>query len=274
MLRSGFRAVERVLLALSAVFIAYIAAGFLAGPDWGAAMRGMVVPTLPTTRDAIIIATATLGTTLAPWGLAFIQSYAVDKRLTPRELGMLRIDVVTGAILTGVIGFFVVIACAATLHQEGIHISDASDAAAALEPLAGHLASELFAVGLIGAALLAASILPLSTGYAVSDFLGRPAALDDSVRRAPLFYGTFAVVTLIGVVIVLLPGVSLVPILVGTQVLNAVLLLPLLAYMYGISRDRELMGAYTAHRGVASVYLVVIALISICIAALGYLSFG
>ncbi len=273
-LRSGFRAVERVLLALSAVFVAYIAAGFLAGPDWGAAMRGVVVPTLPTTRDAIIIATATLGTTLAPWGLAFIQSYAVDKRLTPRELGMLRIDVVTGAVLTGVIGFFVVIACAATLHESGIHISDASAAAAALEPLAGHLASELFAVGLIGAALLAASILPLSTGYAVSDFLGRPAALDDSLGRAPLFYGTFAIVTLTGVVIVLLPGVSLVPILVGTQVLNAVLLLPLLAYMYGISRDRELMGPYTAHRGVASVYLVVIGLISICIAALGLLSFG
>lgn len=166
---------------------------------------------------------------------------------------MLRVDVVTGAILTGVIGFFVVVACAATLHQRGIHISDASDAAAALEPLAGHLASELFAVGLIGAALLAASILPLSTGYAVSDFLGRPAALDDSVRNAPLFYGTFAFVTVTAVVI---------------------LLLPLLAYMYGISRDRELMGRYTARREVAAVYLVVIVLISICIGALGYLSIG
>ncbi len=271
-LRGGFRGVERVLLALSAVFIAYIAAGFLARPDWGAAFAGTVVPTLPSGRDAVLIATATLGTTLAPWGLAFIQSYAVDKRLTPRELGLLRWDVITGAVLTGVIGFFVVIACAATLHAHGLTITNASDAAAALEPLAGRLASQLFAGGLIGAALLAASILPLSTAYSVCDFAGRPAALDDSMAEAPLFYGTFAVVTVTGLVLVLLPGVSLVPLLIGTQVVNAVLLLPLLGYMSGIARDRRLMGEFTAPRAVAAVYWVAVALITACIVALGVLS--
>lgn len=271
-LRGGFRGVERVLLALSAVFIAYIAAGFLAHPDWGAAFAGTVVPSLPSGRDAVLIATATLGTTLAPWGLAFIQSYAVDKRLTPRELGLLRWDVVTGAILTGVIGFFVVVACAATLHVHGLTINDASDAAAALEPLAGRLASQLFAGGLIGAALLAASILPLSTAYSVCDFAGRPAALDDSFAEAPLFYGTFAAVTVTGLVLVLLPGVSLVPLLVGTQVVNAVLLLPLLGYMSGIARDRRLMGEFTAPKAVAAVYWVAVALITACIVALGVLS--
>jgi NRAMP (natural resistance-associated macrophage protein)-like metal ion transporter len=271
-LRGGFRGVERVLLALSAVFIAYVAAGFLARPDWGAAFAGTVVPSLPSGRDAVLIATATLGTTLAPWGLAFIQSYAVDKRLTPRELGLLRWDVVTGAILTGVIGFFVVVACAATLHAHGLTITNASDAAAALEPLAGRLASQLFAGGLIGAALLAASILPLSTAYSVCDFAGRPAALDDSLAEAPLFYGTFALVTVTGLVLVLLPGVSLVPLLVGTQVVNAVLLLPLLGYMSGIARDRRLMGEFTAPKAVAAVYWVAVALITACIVALGVLS--
>ncbi len=271
-LRGGFRGVERVLLTLSAVFIAYIAAGVLAHPDWGAAAHGLVVPSMPRSRDEILICTATLGTTLAPWGLAFIQSYAVDKRLTPRELGLLRIDVVVGAVLTGVIGLFVVVACAATLHVRGVKINDASDAADALAPLAGHLAAELFAAGLIGAALLAASILPLSTAYAVSDIAGRPAALDDSPREARLFYGTFAFVTVTGVSLVLLPGVSLVPLLVGTQVLNAVLLLPLLIYMSGIARDRRLMGQYAARPAVAAVYLVVVGLIAICIAALGVLS--
>ena len=271
-LRGGFRGVERVLLALSAVFIAYIAAGILAKPDWGAALAGTVVPALPSGRDAVLIATATLGTTLAPWGLAFIQSYAVDKRLTPRELGLLRWDVITGAVLTGVIGFFVVVACAATLHVHGLTITNASDAAAALEPLAGRLAAELFAGGLIGAALLAASILPLSTAYSVCDFAGRPAALDDSPSQAPLFYGTFALVTVTGLVLVLLPGVSLVPLLVGTQVVNAVLLLPLLGYMSGIARDRRLMAEFTAPRAVAAVYWVTIALITVCIVALGVFS--
>jgi Mn2+/Fe2+ NRAMP family transporter len=271
-LRGGFRRVERVLLALSAVFIAYVGAGLLAGPDWGAALHGLVVPTLPTSSDAILICTATLGTTLAPWGLAFIQSYSVDKKLTSHHLGLLRIDVITGAVLTGVIGFFVVISCAATLHARGISITDASDAAVALEPLAGRVATELFAFGLIGAALLAASILPLSTAYSVSDIAGRPAALDDSFRDAPLFYASFGAVTVVGAGLVLIPGISLVPILVGTQVINAVLLLPLLAYMSGIARDRKLMGDYAAGRAVSSTYLVVIALITICILALGVLS--
>jgi len=271
-LRGGFRRVERVLLALSAVFIAYVGAGVLAGPDWGAALHGLVVPTLPTSSDAILICTATLGTTLAPWGLAFIQSYSVDKKLTPHHLGLLRIDVITGAVLTGVIGFFVVISCAATLHAQGISITDASDAAVALEPLAGRVATELFAFGLIGAALLAASILPLSTAYSISDIAGRPAALDDSFREAPLFYASFGAVTVIGAGLVLIPGISLVPILVGTQVINAVLLLPLLAYMSGIARDRKLMGEYAAGRVVSSTYLVVIGLITVCILALGVLS--
>ena len=174
--------------------------------------------------------------------------------------------------LTGVIGFFVVISCAATLHAQGISITDASDAAVALEPLAGRIATELFAFGLIGAALLAASILPLSTAYSVSDIAGRPAALDDSFRDAPLFYASFGAVTVIGAGLVLIPGISLVPILVGTQVINAVLLLPLLAYMSGIARDRKLMGDYAAGRAVSSTYLVVIGLITICIVALGVLS--
>ena len=112
--RGSFHRIERVLLAVSAVFVTYVVAGILAGPDWGAAARGTVVPSLPTTRDAVALATATIGTTLAPWGLSFIQSYAADKRLTSGDLRAERVDVLTGAALTGVIGFFVVVACAAT----------------------------------------------------------------------------------------------------------------------------------------------------------------
>lgn len=271
-LRGSFHRVERVLLVVSAVFVTYILAGFIAGPSWGAALRGTVTPTLPRSRDAIALATATIGTTLAPWGLAFIQSYAADKRLTAEELRYERVDVLTGACLTGIIGFFVVVACAATLNPQGITIHDASDAARALQPLAGDLAGKLFGVGLIGAALLAASILPLSTAYSVSEFVGRESALDDRPREAPLFYGTYAVIIVVSALPILVPGAPLVSILVVTQILNAVLLLPLLGFMYGVARNPDLMGENTAGPGAAAAYLVAIALIAVCVAALGVLT--
>jgi NRAMP (natural resistance-associated macrophage protein)-like metal ion transporter len=273
-LRGSFGRVEKVFFLLSAVFLSYVLAGFLAHPDWGQALRGMVVPSMPLTRDAVFIATATLGTTLAPWGLAFIQSYSVDKRLTRDDLRLLRVDVWTGSLLTGVIGFFVVITCAATLNRQGIFtITDASQAAIALKPLAGTLAKDLFAIGLVGAALLAASILPLSTAYSVSDLTGRPAAINDGYAEAPLFYGTFAAITLISAILVLIPGAPLITILLWTQVLNAVLLLPLLCYMFGIARDKRLMGEYSATRTMQSVYIVIIGLVFVCIASMLWFSF-
>src|SRR3954468_22946316 len=145
-LRGSFHRIEHVLLALSAVFAGYIVSGLLAKPDWGATARGLGGPHIPLTRTAALTAVACVGTTLAPWGLTFIQSYAVDKRLKPKDLGYERVDVVTGAVMTGVIGFFVIVACAATLHEQGVHIDTAGDAAAALEPLAGAAAGDLFAL--------------------------------------------------------------------------------------------------------------------------------
>ena len=271
-LRGNFGNIERVFFILSAVFVAYIISGFLAHPDWGSAVRGSVVPTMPLTGDAVYIATATLGTTLAPWGLTFIQSYAVDKRLTRDDLRHLRLDVWVGSLLTAIIGFFVIVTCAATLHREGITINDASDAARALKPLAGALAQQLFAVGLIGAALLAASILPLSTAYAISDLTGRPAALDDSPSEAPLFYGTFMAVTVIAAAMILVPGMPLVTVLVASQVLNAVLLLPLMFYMYGISADERLMGEYRSSRVMRGWYVAFIVIVTMCIAAMAWFS--
>jgi NRAMP (natural resistance-associated macrophage protein)-like metal ion transporter len=268
-LRGSFHRVERLLLLVSTVFLAYIASGFMARPDWGAALRGTVVPSMPMTGEAIAIVTATLGTTLAPWGLAFMQSYAVDKKLRIEDLSLERVDVITGAVLTGVIGFFVVVACAATLHRDGLHINDAADAAVALRPLAGDAAGTLFAVGLIGAAFLAASILPLSTAYSVCEYVGVEAALDDPFREAKTFYLTYGIVTAISAAIVLAPNVPLVTILVGTQVLNAVLLIPLLVAMVGLGRDRDLMGRFATGRRGTLVYALTTAVVIACVLALG-----
>ena len=264
-LRGSFHRVEHLLLALSTVFLAYVVSGIMARPDWGAAARGLLAPSMPSGGAAIAIVTATVGTTLAPWGLSFIQSYAVDQKLRTSDLGLERVDVVTGALLTGVIGFLVVIACAATLHRQGRTITDAADAAVALQPLAGNAAATLFAVGLIGAALLAASVLPLSTAYSVSEYAGVEAALDDPYREAKTFYLTFGLVTALGAGVVLLPGAPLVPILVGTQILNAVLLIPLLIVMIGMGRDRHLMGSFTMGRAAAVGYILTTALVLLCV---------
>lgn len=248
-LRGSFHRVEHVLLALSGVFVTYFVAGFLARPDWGAAAEGLVVPAIPLTRDAVLVAVATVGTTLAPWGLAFIQSYAVNKRLRVEDLRLERVDVVVGAILTGIIGAFVVVACAATLHRSGVTIDDAADAARALEPLAGHAAAALFGLGFVGAALLAASIVPLSTAYSVSEAIGAPADIDDTLYEAPFFYGCFAVLVAIAAGIVLIPGAPLISLLFLTQALNAVLLLALLPFMRRLGCDPAVMGAHVLGRG-------------------------
>jgi NRAMP (natural resistance-associated macrophage protein)-like metal ion transporter len=271
-LRENFHRVEHLLLALSSVFVAYVVAGILAHPDWGAAARGLVVPSIPLNRDALLVAVATLGTTLAPWGLAFIQSYAVDKRLGVKDLRYERVDVIVGAALTGVIGFFVVVACAATLHPQGIDVNDASDAARALEPLAGNAAATLFGLGFLGAAMLAAAIVPLSTAYSISEALGRRADLDDSFAEGRTFYLSFGAIVTVSTVLVLIPGAPLIPILFLSQALNAVLLLVLLPFIRSLAKDRELMGENALGRFDRASTAIALALVAISVIALGVLA--
>jgi Mn2+/Fe2+ NRAMP family transporter len=267
-LRGSFKRVEHVLLLLSAIFVTYIVSGFLAHPDWGATAKGLTVPEIPLERDAVLVAVATVGTTLAPWGLAFIQSYAVDKRLRVEDLRYERVDVIVGAVLTGVIGLFIVIACAATLHGQGISINEARDAARALEPLAGGLAATLFGLGFLGAAMLAAAIVPLSTAYSVSEALDAPADVDDSFQEARLFYLTYGAVVLVAASVVLIPGAPLIKILFLSQALNAILLLVLLPFMRSLGGDEGVMGVHALGRagrvatGVA-LFLIVVSVLAL-----------
>ena len=271
-LRGTFRYVEHVLLTLSAVFVAYVVSGILAHPDWGETAKGLVVPGLPLNREAVLVAVATVGTTLAPWGLAFIQSYAVDKKLKVADLRYERVDVIVGAVLTGVIGLFVVVACAATLHPKGVEINDARDAAQALEPLAGATASTLFGLGFLGAALLAAAIVPLSTAYSVSEAFGRKADLDDSFDEARVFYLSYGAVVLLAAAIVLIPGAPLIPILFLSQALNAVLLLVLLPFIRSLGMDRALMGTNALGRGDRIATGVALAVVAVSVVALAAFS--
>jgi Mn2+/Fe2+ NRAMP family transporter len=271
-LRGSFRHVEHFLLLLSSVFVSYIVAGVLAHPDWGAAARGLVVPGIPLNRDAVLVAVATVGTTLAPWGLAFIQSYAVDKRLRLEDLRYERADVIAGAVLTGVIGFFVVVACAATLHVSGIDVDSAADAARALEPLAGDAAATLFGIGFLGAALLAAAIVPLSTAYSVSETFGARADVDDSFAEARTFYLSFGAVVAVAACVVLVPGAPLIQILFLSQALNAVLLLVFLPFVRSLAGDRELMGENALGRFDRVTTALALAVVAASVLALGVLA--
>jgi NRAMP (natural resistance-associated macrophage protein)-like metal ion transporter len=271
-LRGSFHRVEHVLLLLSSVFVTYVASGFLAHPDWSSTAHGLVVPSMPLNREAVLVAVATLGTTLAPWGLAFIQSYTADKHVPVDELRYERVDVVTGAVLTGVIGLFVVVACAATLHPAGTEIKDARDAALALKPLAGDVAARLFGLGFVGAAILAAAIVPLSTAYSTAEAFGRNADLNDSFADAPLFYTTYGIVVAMAALIVLAPGAPLVSILFLTQALNAVLLLAVLPFMRALARDPAVMGEHRLGRTGSIVTAVTLAAIALSVGALLVLS--
>jgi Mn2+/Fe2+ NRAMP family transporter len=227
---------------------------------------------MPLNRDAVLVAVATLGTTLAPWGLTFIQSYAVDKRLEVKDLGYERVDVVVGALLTGIIGVFVVVASAATLHVSGISINDASDAARALEPLAGQLAATLFGLGFLGASLLAAAIVPLSTAYSTAEALEAPCDINDSFKDAPIFYATFIAMVAAAAAIVLIPGAPLIPILFLSQALNAILLLVLLPFMRRLARDEKVMGEHASGRGGRILTGAALALVAAAVTGLAVLT--
>ena len=223
-------------------------------------------------RAGVLAVVACIGTTLAPWGLAFIQSYAVDKKLTVEDLRYERIDVITGAVLTGIIGVFIVVACAATLHAGGVTIHDASDAAGALKPLAGDLAATLFGLGFLGAALLAACIVPLSTAYSVSEAFRRRGDINDSFAEARLFYLAYGGVVALAVAIVLIPGAPLVSILFLSQALNAVLLLLILPFMRRLAQDPAVMGDHALGLAGKLTTGITLTLVAGSVAALAVLS--
>ncbi len=237
----SFHRIERVLLAVSSMLALYIVDGILAKPDWSKVWEYSIVPHMPVNQLGWIALAAALGTTLAPWGLAFIQSYAVDKKITVSHLKWERVDVVIGSVLTGVIGLAIAVACAATLNRSGIHIKDAGDAAIALQPLAGSFATVLFGVGLLGASLLAAAIVPIATAYSIAEGIGAPASLDLDSHHFQYFYAAFVGLTVMAVSIVSIPGLPLIPLIYLSQVVNAVMLPLHVIALVLLTRDAKIM---------------------------------
>ena len=231
------------------VSIAYMVSAFLAQPDWGRAVHSLVVPQLDASGAYWLAVVGTVGTTITPWGQAFIQSYVADKGLGREDMLAERIDVGLGAFLTNFIAFFMVVACAATLWTAGErNIADASQAALALEPLAGPAATCLFGVGLLAASFLGLGVVPLTSAYTACEAFGWETGVDWRWREAPAFYGLLAFFVAFAALFVLIPGLPLIQVMFLAQVLNALLLPIVLAFVMLLSSDRRIMGELASGR--------------------------
>jgi len=240
--RANYKVVERVFLVASLLYLAYVASGIMARPDWGEVGRAMVTPSFQLEPMYITLFITVIGTTIAPWMQFYQQASIVDKGLERADYAYERIDVVVGSIFAVVVAGFIVIACAATLHREGITIESAQDAALALRPLAGQYAAGLFAFGLLNASVFSAAILPLSTAYVMCEAFGWEAGVDRSLRQAPIFFTIFTALIVLGASIILLPIQSLIQTMLASQTLNGILLPIILVVMLRLINDRRLMG--------------------------------
>ena len=246
--KGTYKSVEKIFLLASTVYLSYIVAGFLSHPDWALAAHNIVVPQIVPTEAYITMIIGLVGTTIAPWMMFYLQSSVVEKGITLNNLKYSRMDAVFGAIVVNIVAFFIVIACAATIHANGIQVNDVSDISKALVPFAGQYASLLFAFGFLNASLFAASILPLSTAYYVCESLGFEAGVSKGFREAPVFHGLYLGLIVLAVIIIMLPNVPLLSILYLSQVANSILLPFLLILMLLIINDRRIMGEHVNSR--------------------------
>lgn len=250
--KGDYKSVEKVFLIASVVYIAYIFAGVLSGPDWHEALvQTIKIPgrSVWSDRNYVYMTVGIIGTTITPWMQFYLQSSIVEKGIDVRQYKHSRLDVIIGSIFTDVVAWFIIVACAATLYTHGMrNISEASDAADAMKPLAGQYAFILFAAGLFNASLFAACILPLSTAYTVCEGLGLESGLDKSFKEARFFYWFYTLLLAVGAAVVLIPNFPLIQVIIGSQVLNGILLPVVLIFMLRLINRRELMGEYTNSR--------------------------
>ena len=240
----SFRRIEKILLLVSCVFVTYVVAAFLAGPDWGQVALATASPHLAADPSYISLLVATIGTTIAPWMIFLAQNNVVDKNADENDIVLQRIDTSTGSIIACAIAWFIIITTGTILHPAGISVSDAADAARALEPIAGEFATVLFAAGLVAASFLAACVLPGVTSSAICEAFGWERGADRSWSEAPVYRGIITVIIAASGLLVIMPGVDLFQIMMSAQVINGVLLPVLLVFLVFIADDKHIMGTH------------------------------
>ena len=246
--RGSYPVVERVLLSIGLVYLAYIASGIVSHPRWGEVVTSIVIPRPVPTVGYFLLAIGLIGTTIAPWMLFYLQSSVAEKGIPDEQLAYSRIDAVSGAIFADLVAFFIIVAAAVALYgklaPDQLANMQAGDYARALAPVVGRGAFVLFGIGLLGASLLSGGVVPLSTAYTVTEAFGWERGVGQRFGEAPAFFGIFTGLIVVGGLAVLIPGVPLVPMILLSQEINGLILAVILVYMMVLVNDRRIMGRY------------------------------
>jgi len=263
--RGSYRSAERIFIWFTIPFFAYPIAAILADPDWHEVGKALVNPQIQTSSTYVLLLIATIGTTITPYMQLYLQSAVVERGVREDELPHEERQAVSGAVFANLIAGFIIIATGATLFTHGIHeVSSAADAARALTPFAGHFAELLFGIGLLGASLLAAAILPIATSYVVSESLGYEKGIGRRREEAPVFVNVITGMILISAFVAIIPGLPVISLLVGVQVVNGLLLPINLFFIWRLSRSQHVM----AERRISGLLDVVMALTVVLLSSL------
>ncbi|OPY72702.1 MAG: Divalent metal cation transporter MntH [Syntrophorhabdus sp. PtaU1.Bin050] len=240
--RWNYSVFEKIFLAICFIYGTYIVSAFLAKPDWGEVARKTITPSVEWNKDYLIILVSIIGTSITPWQQFYLQAGVVEKGLNEKDWWASRIDVIFGAIMMGLVAFFIIVACGATLFPAGIRIESAEEAALSLRPLAGKYAYILFAVGLANASLFSACILPLSTTYYICEAMGWETGTGRRFKEAPQFISIFTILLMMGALIIMIPNIPLIKVMWFSQIINCLLLPVILIFMLLLINKTELMG--------------------------------
>jgi Mn2+/Fe2+ NRAMP family transporter len=242
--KGTYKIAERIFLIFSLSLLTYVVSALMSKPDWGAIGSSVIHPQLEMNTQSLAMVIALVGTTIAPWMQFYMQSTVIEKGLKMKNYKYTVVDIVVGCVITVVVAFFIMVACGSTLHPNGIQINEAKDAALALKPFAGKLASEVFAFGLFVASVFSATILPLATAFYVSEAFGFEAGIDKKWDEAKEFYTLYTGILIISVIIILIPNAPLIQISIWSQVINGILLPVVLVCMILLINSKKIMGIY------------------------------
>ena len=243
--KGTYQMAEKIFLIFSVFLLSYIVSAVMGNPSWGEIGTSIIHPQVEFNFGYISMIIAIIGTTIAPWMQFYMQSAVIEKGLTIEDYKYTIWDVIIGSVATISVAFFIVVACASTLHKNGISVGEAQDAALALKPLAGNFASQIFAFGLFVASVFSATILPIATAFYVCEAFGFEAGIDKKMKEAPQFYGLFTAILVIAVAVILIPNAPLIAITFWSQFLNGLLLPVVLVCMILLINNKEIMGKYT-----------------------------
>ncbi len=242
--KGNYKIAERIFLIFSVSLLTYVVSAMMGKPHWREIGSSIIHPAFDFNSKSLAMVIGLVGTTIAPWMQFYMQSSVIEKGLKMKNYRYTLIDIVVGCIATVVVAFFIIVACASTLHVSGIPIEEAKDAALALKPLAGHLASEVFAFGLFIASIFSATILPLATAFYVCEAFGFEAGIDKKWDDAKEFYTLYTSILIIAAFIILLPKAPLIQISLWSQVLNGILLPVVLLCMIILVNNKKIMGEH------------------------------